>query len=299
MPPQIAVILIALGGPDSLDEVGPFMAAFMGKPAPQSIVNAVVERYKLIGNKSPLVDIVQTQAAALGLELGPQYPTYAGFRHSTPTIAQAYTAAVSEGADHIIALSLSPFETIVTTGSYKKAFENLRISADFLTFIPSFHDNHYFIQAWQNKILNETTVAERENGAFIFTSHSLPMSCITNGDPYKSQVEHAIHAVSSGSSLKSWFTGWQSKGARATEPWLEPDVESLLDSIAKTGQKQVVEVPIGFTCDHLETLYDIDIVHRKCAKKLGLSFKRIASLNTNPMFIHALADIIQMQTCAV
>src|SRR5512147_880033 len=114
-----AVILIALGGPRSLDEVGPFMEAFMGRPAPPPVVAAVSERYQLIGGKSPLPELVKEQAAALGRELGSGFRAYEGFRYSRPTVAESFDRAVRDGARRVIALSMSPFSTEVTTGAYR------------------------------------------------------------------------------------------------------------------------------------------------------------------------------------
>ena len=116
---QTAVILIALGGPRNLDEVGPFMEAFMGRPAPPPVVAAVKERYQLIGGKSPLPALVKAQAEALELELGDSYRTYEGFRYSGPTVAESFDRAIKDGARRVIALSMSPFSTEVTTGAYK------------------------------------------------------------------------------------------------------------------------------------------------------------------------------------
>src|SRR5512135_3433811 len=115
MSKHTAIILIALGGPRSLDEVGPFMTAFMGRPAPPPVVSAITERYKLIGGKSPLPEIVKAQAEALEKELGPGYRVYEGFRYSFPSIGVTFEKAVNEGADRVVGLSMSPYETIVTT----------------------------------------------------------------------------------------------------------------------------------------------------------------------------------------
>src|SRR5512146_1837883 len=120
-----AIILIALGGPRSIEEVGPFMAAFMGRPAPPPVVSAVIERYKLIGGRSPLPEIVQAQAAALERELGNGRRVYGGFRYSPPSVAESFDRAVSDGADRVIGLSMSPFATEVTTGAYRSSFEPL------------------------------------------------------------------------------------------------------------------------------------------------------------------------------
>jgi len=291
-----AIILIALGGPRSLDEVGPFMSVFMGRPAPPPVVSAVVERYKLIGNKSPLPDLVKAQAAALEIVLGNDYRVYEGFRYSKPFISESFDRAIREGAMNVIGLSLSPYETAVTTGTYRNAFDSLQHGSVKKTFIPSWHDNDFFIQAWQERIsagLKRFGDEQRNNVAVIFTSHSIPVRYLASGDPYQKQIEETVKLVVDELDLKHWRIAWQSKGARATEPWIEPDVEATLDKTAQEGYKAVLEVPIGFTCDHLETLYDIDIAHRSHATKLGLAFERAESLNTSRMFIQALADVVK------
>ncbi len=291
-----AVILIALGGPRSLDEVGPFMAAFMGRPAPPPVVQAVVERYRLIGGKSPLPEIVKAQAEALAGELGNGFRASEGFRYSSPLISESFNNAVTNGATRVIGLSMSPFETEVTTGAYSSAFESLGNEKVKKTFIPSWHDNPLFVSSWAQKIafgLSRISPAFMDKTAVIFTSHSIPLRYITAGGPYQRQIEETVERIVQETGIKNWRFAWQSKGARTIEPWLGPDVETVLDTIAGKGTKAVLEVPIGFTCDHMETLYDIDIVHRGHAEKLGLAFERAESLNTFPPFIKALADIVR------
>ena len=292
-----AVILIALGGPRSLDEVGPFMEAFMGRPAPPPVVAAVKERYQLIGGRSPLPDLVKAQAKALGKELGPGFRVYEGFRYSIPTVAESFDRAMHDGARRVIALSMSPFSTEVTTGAYKSACDALGSGETCPLFIPSWHDNSLFIEAWQERIfhgLKRYRETLRRHASIIFTSHSIPLRYIQAGDPYRKQIEETANAIARRMALTRWYLAWQSKGARATEPWLEPEVETVLDMIAAEKKGEfVLEVPLGFTCDHLETLYDIDIVHRRHAEGLGLTFERAESLNTSPIFIKALADIVR------
>ena len=289
-----AVILIALGGPRSLDEVGPFMNAFMGRPAPLPVVTAVIERYKLIGGRSPLPELVASQAAALHKELGAGFSAREGFRYSHPTIAESFEAAVLGGADRVIGLSMSPFSTEVTTGAYQNAFEPLGSLSLRKTFVPSWHDNPLFIDAWCEKVsAGLQTLSRAGKSAVIFTSHSIPKRYIADGDPYQHQIEETVQLVVEKLRLKDWRIAWQSKGARATEPWIEPEVELTLDRLKAEGFAAVLEVPVGFTCDHMETLYDIDIVHRKHAEELGLKFERAGSLNTSPLFIKALADVVK------
>ncbi len=291
-----AIILIALGGPRSLEEVGPFMTVFTGRPMPPAVVELVTERYKLIGGKSPLPDIVKAQAHALKKELGSGCRIYEGFRYSRPSIAESFEKAVAEGASHIIGLCMSPFETEVTTGVYRKAFESLRQDGVKKTFISSWHDNPLFIEAWEEHVyhgIKRFWTGRQRHVVVIFASHSIPVRYISAGDPYQQQIEETINLVVHKLNIKHWRIAWQSKGAHATEPWLEPAVEKVLDGVTKEGHTMVLEVPIGFTCDHLETLYDIEIVHRKYAEQLGLTFERAESLNTSPLFITALADIVR------
>ena len=291
-----AIILIALGGPRNLEDVGPFMTAFMGRPAPPPVVSAVIERYKLIGGKSPLPEIVKAQAALLAKELGSRYRAYEGFRHSAPTIAESYELAVRAGATRVIGLSLSPFETAVTTGTYRSVFEPLGDGAIAKTFIPSWHDNALFIDAWEERVsegLKRFRSDRRMPAVVIFTNHSIPVRYIIAGDPYQRQIEETVKRVVERLRLRHWRIAWQSKGARATEPWLEPEVETTLDQIKQEGYETVLEVPLGFTCDNMETLYDIDVLHRSYAKKLGIEFERAESLNTSERFIKALADVVR------
>ena len=292
-----AVILIALGGPRTLEEVGPFMTAFMGRPAPPPLVEAIMERYHRIGGRSPLPELVQAQAQALGRELNGSFRTYEGFRYSTPTIDQAFQQAVQDGASRVIGLSMSPYETQATTGLYRAAFAAAGNGTVSRTFIPSWHDHPLFIEAWQDRIfhgLKRYREALRRRAAVIFTSHSIPVRYIQQGDPYRKQIEETAQAIAAKMALGRWYLAWQSKGARATEPWLEPEVETIIDMIAAEKKSEfVLEVPLGFTCDHMETLYDIEIVHRTHAERLGLIFERAESLNTSEIFIKALADIVK------
>jgi ferrochelatase len=191
---------------------------------------------------------------------------------------------------------MSPFATEVTTGAYKSACEGLGNGETCPLFIACWHDNPLFISAWQEKVadaMKRFRETQRRYTVVIFTSHSIPVRYVMAGDPYQKQVEETVKLVAEGIGLQQWRIAWQSKGARATEPWLEPAVETVLDGIAAEKFGYVLEVPIGFTCDHMETLYDIDIIHRKHALGLGLTFERVDSLNTSPLFIKALADIVK------
>ena len=259
-------------------------------------MSVVVERYKLIGGKSPLPELVKVQAEALQKELGNGFRAYEGFRYSRPAITESFKKAVNDGATRIIGFSLSPFETIVTTGAYRSAFEQPGDGTIKKTFIPSWHDNPVFIDAWVEKVkagLERFPKSQREKTVVVFTSHSIPLRYIAAGDPYQMQVEETVRFIVGRLNLKHWRIAWQSKGARTTEPWIGPEVETTLDKIAQDGYKAVLEVPVGFTCDHMETLYDIDIELKQYAASRGLQLERIAMLNDSSALIDTLASVLR------
>lgn len=292
------VMLMALGGPESLQEVGDFMSAILGRPSPPPLVEAVVERYKMIGGKSPLPTIVRSQAEGLGRELKGQVVSLAGFLHSQPKIPQTLLRFIAKSIRKIIALPMSPYYTSITSGAYLKALDEARRDLRDLeiVFIESWHDHASFIKAWIDiisKSLTQFPVARRRQVPVIFSAHSIPMRYIENGEPYRRQLEETADKIAKSLGLDTWWLAYQSKGIRSVEAWLEPGVEKVLDEIEGRGYKDVLQVPLGFTCDHLETLYDIDIGHREYAREKGLDFYRIESLNASPLFLKALADIVR------
>ena len=286
--PHTAIILIALGGPRSLDEVGPFMTAFMGRPAPPPVVSAIVDRYKLIGGKSPLPEMVKLQASALEKELGNNYRVYEGFRYSKPTVSESFDRAIADGARRVIALSMSPFATEVTTGAYKSACEGLGSGETCPLFIASWHNNPLFIQAWQEQVFRGLTAILGQNSRSR-SSSSLPVTASRCGTSLrviptsirsKKQCDLSWTSSASGTGVLPGRARVRGQPNRGSNPRWSPH----WTLIARDGFKAVLEVPIGFTCDHMETLYDIDIVHRAHAEKLGLNFERADIVEYLPAF---------------
>ncbi|MBI4595231.1 MAG: ferrochelatase [Candidatus Tectomicrobia bacterium] len=294
----IGVMLIALGGPESLEEVSSFMTAFLERPIPSQLLDAVTARYRLIGGKSPLPALVRAQAEKLGRELGDRFLAMAGFRHGYPSIEKTFAELARIGIPKLIALPMSPYYSTVTTGAYRKALkdaESLSPETE-VVFIDSWHDHPSFIKAWTEQLrqdLNHFPCDRQSRVQVIFSAHSIPMKYIQAGDPYQKQIAETVNRIVDCLELKFWHLAYQSKGVRSMESWLGPEVEQVLDEIEAAGFKDVLQVPIGFTCDHLETLYDIEIVHRKYAEQKGLNFHRAESLNVSPIFIKALADIVK------
>jgi ferrochelatase len=296
-----AILLLAFGGPRSLDEVEPFLTRlFRGqKPSPEQL-ERVKDRYCLIGGCSPLPEITFEQAKALEKSLntkGDQFKSYVGMRYGHPLIEETLREILQDGIKTAVALPLAPFRSRASTGAYieevmqaqKKLEGKIEIS-----FAEGWHHHPFFLGAIQEKIeegLLQFTKEERKSVHLIFTAHSLPKSLVEN-ESYVKDMEESVRGVLKKIEPLPWHIAFQSRGMGAEE-WLGPDVESVLESISKENIREVLIVPIGFVSDHIEILYDIDILYQEKAQLLGMVLKRTASLNFSKRFIEALSNIVE------
>lgn len=287
---KTGVILATLGGPRSLEEIPEFIKRFLGRELPPPVMKGVIERYRLIGGFSPLPDITRQQAQRLGEILGDDYLCLPAFRHSRPFIEDAIEDMVKAEMDGIIFLILSPFYARVTTGDYINAAQahmdksSLSIPVEF---IHSWYDEPLFLRSWEEKIKSE---AFDEGAFYLFSAHSLPLK--HSDGPYQRQIEETVERLAALAGIRNHALGWQSIPHNAAEPWITPTVEEQIDAAAAAGFRSLIQVPIGFTADHIETLYDIDITHRRYALAKGLSFRRVPSLNAGDTFIRALKEMV-------
>lgn len=284
------VLLVTLGGPKTLGEVNDFLFRFTGKELPPHVVRSVIEKYRLIGGGSPLNAITENQAIKLNQMIGEDYLCLPAFRYTKPFIEDALDFAINAEPSKIYFFLMSPFYATVTTGNYinlaKDYLEKLGIATS-MQIVHSWYREDKFIECWAKKIERE---GGHEDAFYLFSAHSLPLKY--SSDPYKSQIEETVELISKRANLKNYALGWQSIPSNATEPWITPTVEEQIDEIVKKGFKRVIQIPVGFTADHIETLYDIDIVHKNYAEKKNLDYKRISSLNAEEDFIIALKNIL-------
>ncbi|MBI4463469.1 MAG: ferrochelatase [Acidobacteria bacterium] len=303
--PLVGVLLLAHGGPDSLDDVEPFLSNIRGgKPVPQSLVEIVRERYRLIGSRSPLLEISQRQAQALERELnaaGKHFRVYLGMRNWRPFIRETMQEIAQEPVSRLLVLCLAPQNSRLSVGLYRqhveRAQQELALAIP-MRFIESWHQEPLLIEAFAEKLTPAIAApppAPDPAVEVIFTAHSLPERIVADGDPYDGQVRETVSAVALRCGLERWHFAYQSQGATA-EPWLGPTVESVLEKLAAAGARQVLLVPIGFVADHVEVLYDIDIAFRQFAEARGLQLRRTESLNDSPTLIRALASVVQQPT---
>ena len=280
---RTAVIAMAYGSPERIEDVPAYLDDIRGgRPVSREAVEELVERYRRVGT-SPLNEITEAQRASLERELG--LPVYTGMKHWEPRISDAADRALASGADRIIGLVLAPHYSRLSIGGYRERLERALDGSAELVFIPSWHDHEPFLQA----------LAARVRGSdahVVFTAHSLPERILAEGDPYRDQLLETARLVAQRADLTSWSFAFQSESATG-EPWLGPDILDALEDLASAGVRKVLVAPVGFVSDHLEILWDIDVEARDKAAELGLELDRIPSLNDDPAFIRALADLVR------
>ncbi|MDD5773160.1 MAG: ferrochelatase [bacterium] len=296
---KIAVLLLAFGGPASFEEVEPFIKNVTGGRIPSDKIQEVVKRYEQIGGKSPLLEITRKQAKALEDSLNKTeniFSVFVGMRYWHPFIADTVKQIISENIVKIIVLPMTPYYSRISTEGYLndfiKSFSEFDNKINY-TFIKSYHKQPLFIKAFSELIIEEKNKFADKDLEIIFSVHSIPKKFIDDGDPYLSQIKETIEAILNNTGFTKYHLAFQSKGASPGE-WLEPDVSNVLRKIKDTNKKNVLLVPVGFICDHIETLYDIDVIYKNEAQKLGLNFRRTPSLNVNPIFIESLKELIKM-----
>ena len=301
--PKTAVILLAHGAPLRVQDIPKYLKNIRGgKNSTTEVIQEVASRYKQIGGRSPLLDITTAQAEALEQYLNQgedEFKVYIGMRTWSPYIKDAVDQAVSDGAERIVALCLAPQYSRWSTERYQKAFNEA------LEVWPSKKLEVRFITSWPNQPLLIDAFVERYRAAevdlkakgkknihTIFTVHSIPADSVEMfGDPYVDEYSKTLEGILQQADIPNWHQAYQSQGMIPV-PWLEPSVEEILDKIAEAGVKTALMVPVGFVCDHIEILYDIDIAFKEYAAERDIELFRTESLNTSPLFIEALAAVV-------
>jgi protoporphyrin/coproporphyrin ferrochelatase len=291
---KTAVLLLAHGTPDSPADVPEFLKYLTGgRPLPETTVEEVRHRYSLIG-KSPLTAITMAQAEAVQRELG--LPVYVGMRNWKPFIAAAVQELTDAGIAQVLAICLAPQNSSTSVGLYKRALFAAIKPEISVQFVEEWHDHPLLVRAFAEKLEPVWRQANAALGAqvpVIFTAHSVPTRTIQAGDPYEQEAKETARLVTKSISdmpLELQHFAFQSQGMSGG-PWLGPTVERVILDLKKQGHQGVVVAPIGFVCDHIEVLYDIDISFKEFASEQGMMLWRTESLNTSPTFISALAQL--------
>jgi protoporphyrin/coproporphyrin ferrochelatase len=275
---------MAYGSPEHPEDIPAYLEDIRGgRPVRPEAVAELTERYRRIGGRSPLNEITEAQRAALEEETG--LPVHVGMKHWRPWIADAVAAALADGAERIVALVLAPHYSAMSIGGYRSRLESALDGRAELAFVESWHDHEPYIEL----------LAERVHGTnahVVFTAHSLPARILADGDPYRDQLLETSQLIAERAGVEHWSFAFQSESATG-EPWLGPDILEELDALRRSGVPKALVAPVGFVSDHLEILWDIDVQAREKAAELGLELDRIESLNVDPAFVRALADLVK------
>ena len=288
-----AVLLLAHGSPASPDDVPEFLLKVTGgRPLPPEVVEEVKRRYQSIG-RSPLTEITLKQGELLAARL--QIPVYVGMRNWHPFISQALGQMVKDGIRHAVVICMAPQNSRTSVGLYRAS---LRCCADpklTFDFVEAWHDQPFLIQAFAEKLKagrEKVRKEARKNPPVIFTAHSVPQRTILEGDPYEVQAKRTAELVADAACLgrSEWRFAFQSQGMSGGA-WLGPTVEATIMDLARSNFSNIFVQPIGFVCDHVEVLYDIDVGFKQFAENEGLRLWRAESLNDSPLLTSALAEI--------
>lgn len=298
-----AVLLIALGGPECIEDVRPFIAELLrGRPVPPERVEAVVHHYERIGGRSPLNELTFQQADALRRLLareGPALPVYVGMRAWRPPLADAMAAMARDGVRRALGFILSPQRSEASWGRYEVAVERIReqmgTSAPQVEYPASWHADPLFVEAHADRLraaLAAIPAERRDDARVVFTAHSIPAAMAADS-AYVSEFREGAELIARRAGAPPHVLAYQSRSGNPRDPWLEPDVLDALRALAGRGVRDVILAPIGFVCDHVEVLYDLDVEARELAAALGMNAVRAATLNDHPAFIRLIAEVVR------
>jgi ferrochelatase len=284
-----AVILMAYGSPERPEDIPAYFSDIRGgRPVRQEAVDELVERYRRIGGSSPLNRITEAQRA--GLEEAAGLPVYVGMKHWEPWIPDAVERALADGAERLVGLVLAPHYSRLSIGGYLDRLEAALDGRAELAFVESWHDHEPYVELLAGRVRGT-------DAHVVFTAHSLPERILAEGDPYRDQLLETSALVAERAGVGDWSFAFQSESATG-EPWLGPDILVELETLHERGVGKVLVAPVGFVCDHLEILWDLDVEAREKAAELGLELDRIESLNAGPEFIDALVALVKKASCA-
>ncbi len=291
---QIEVLVMAYGGPGNLDEVEPYLMDVRGgRPTKPQLVEEIRARYARIGGRSPILELTRAQAAGIARALGDRFTVHVGMRHWHPYIQDAVGEIARAGQNRVVGVAMAPHYSNMSVGAYEKKLLQAADGRLDVALVRTWWKQPQFLDAVANRVVQALQRFPRPSSVqVVFTAHSLPERILASADPYADELKASAVEVGRRARVNDWRFAYQSAGATA-EPWLGPDVEDVLPELAKAGHDAVLLVPIGFVCDHVEILYDIDVECQALARRLGIQLERTESLNDDPGLVAAVADAVR------
>jgi ferrochelatase len=304
MPTQYdAILLVSFGGPDGPDDVLPFLENVLrGRNVPRARMLEVADHYYHFGGKSPINEQNRQLIAALEVELtthGPKFPIYWGNRNWHPLLADTLRQMSADGIHHALAFITSAYSSYSGCRQYRediaRAQQEVGPTAPAVDKLRVFFNHPGFIEPMiehTNAALAKIPADRRIAASLIFTAHSIPQA-MADGCRYEVQLREVCRLVTEGVGRADWNLVYQSRSGPPQQPWLAPDICDFLRQQHATSKLQnVVIVPIGFTSDHLEVVYDLDTEARELCDNLGINMGRAATVGTHPRFIRMIRELI-------
>jgi protoporphyrin/coproporphyrin ferrochelatase len=295
---MIGLLVMAYGGPDTLEEVEPYLMDVRGyRPTSPEIIHEVCERYREIGGRSPILGRTRAQADALQSALneqGQDFKAFVGMRHWHPFIQDALAEMHSQGIERTVGLVMAPHYSRMSIQAYFRKIEDANPGMQ-IARIYDWHLLPEYLDALADRVraaLERFPEAIRAEIPVIFTAHSLPERILEWGDPYPLQLLATTDALAERLGPRPHEFAYQS-AAISTESWLGPDASEVIEHYAAEGRRHMLICPIGFVCEHVEILYDIDVVYQGLAKRLDVQLERIEMLNDSPGMIRGLAGLVR------
>ncbi|HEX5951423.1 MAG TPA: ferrochelatase [Actinomycetota bacterium] len=311
----IGVLVMAYGTASGPEDIERYYTDIRGGRAPSpELLAELKERYAVIGNRFPLLEITRAQAEGLERDLNEEetgrFRTYLGMKHSAPWIGDALEQMRVDGVERAVGIVMAPHWSAMSVGSYRERVEGdlAERGGPRFTFVESFHDHPMFVDLLEGRVahsLGTLGPAEREDAIVIFSAHSLPVRTLDDGTlrcklcdacpevcRYEAGLRETGELVAKALGLAHWMTAWQSAG-RTADPWWGPPIEDVIPELAEEGHRAVVVCSAGFVADHLEILYDLDVECRRIAEDAGMHFARTEMPNADPAYTRMLAAVIR------
>jgi protoporphyrin/coproporphyrin ferrochelatase len=292
------VLLIGFGGPSGPDEIRPFLDRVLeGRVVPRERYEQVVHHYEVMGGRSPYNELTMRQAQALQDSLisrNIDLPVVVGMRNAKPFIADALRELAERGVGRALAFILSPYRCEASYERYQQDIYAARAlinhPASDIEYPQCWHDHPSFIAAVVDRI-REAAIGHDRNwrsAELIFTAHSIPLAMASRA-PYVEQLNQSAGLIADVLGVEHWTLAFQSRSGNPREPWLEPDIGTVLQKLA--GRDVTVQ-PLGFLCDHVEVLYDLDVEAAKIAREVGVRMVRAGTVGDHPKFIEMITSIV-------
>lgn len=300
-----SVLMVGFGGPTRADEVRAFLDNLLrGRAVPRERYEAVVHHYELLGGSSPYNELTMRQVDALRAELNKKNidaPVAVGMRNWSPYVADSLRALAKHGARRALCFILAPHRSEASFERYRQtvrdAQASLGESAPVAVYPEPWHDHPLFIKAVASRTreaLKRLDANELSRARLIFTAHSIPVA-MAEASRYVEQLTESARMVASELGVDAWQFAYQSRSGSQREDWLEPDINETIRNL--TSDVAIV-VPIGFLCDHVEVLYDLDIEAAQIAREMGIRFERAPTVGDHPLFIEMIASIVRGHVCS-